>query len=81
MFYSDTILAVVKFTKKGSVTIKCKPYEEPKGLRSRTETVVEVEVSDTGCGIPSEKLETLFREFEQVDIEEAKPRSSSGLGT
>lgn len=39
---------------------------------------VNIVVSDTGCGIPPDKLESMLREFEQVEIEQ--PKTSAGLG-
>ncbi|KAG9003263.1 Light-sensor Protein kinase [Tulasnella sp. JGI-2019a] len=75
----------VKFTEHGSVTLECKPFSEPDGLRdshstaTTKEVAVEIVISDTGCGIPTTKLEEIFRQFEQVehDSNEQKPQ---GLG-
>lgn len=41
---------------------------------------MEIVVADTGCGIPSEKLESIFREFEQVEVTSGPPIPSQGLG-
>ncbi|THH10468.1 hypothetical protein EW145_g1296 [Phellinidium pouzarii] len=70
----------VKYTTEGTVTVSCHRFKEPRGLRNLKEIAVEIVVGDTGCGIESEKLESIFREFEQV--ESAIPRSSNlpGLG-
>ncbi|KDQ62269.1 hypothetical protein JAAARDRAFT_30166 [Jaapia argillacea MUCL 33604] len=69
----------LKFTAEGSVTIKCRAFEEPDGLRDPNSIAVEIYVADTGCGIPSTKLESIFREFEQVET--TAPKSSQeGLG-
>ncbi|GBE85224.1 histidine kinase [Sparassis crispa] len=69
----------LKYTTHGSISVECHVFEEPVGLRSDDNVAVEIVVSDTGCGIPSEKLESIFREFEQV--ESASPKSpSQGLG-
>ncbi|KAI0643021.1 hypothetical protein C8Q79DRAFT_202229 [Trametes meyenii] len=69
----------LKYTNQGSINVLCKAFEEPTGLRDSGDLAVEIVVADTGCGIPSEKLESIFREFEQVET--APPRTRSpGLG-
>ncbi|GAA4729839.1 hypothetical protein GCM10023216_21780 [Isoptericola chiayiensis] len=42
--------------------------------------LLEVRVDDEGRGIPQEKLETIFRRFEQVDASDARERGGTGLG-
>ena len=69
----------MKYTTQGKVTVECKAFGEPEGLKREGSTAVEIVVADTGCGISCAKLESIFREFEQV--ESAAPRTSSpGLG-
>ena len=69
----------VKYTSRGMIGVMCRYFEEPTGLRHSGDVAVEIVVEDTGCGIPTEKLESIFREFEQV--ESAPPRTHSpGLG-
>ena len=69
----------LKYTAQGSIHVSCRQFEEPLGLRNTGDIAVEVVVADTGCGIATEKLESIFREFEQV--ESAPPRTHSpGLG-
>jgi hypothetical protein len=71
--------ALVKYTTQGKVTVECKAFEEPEGLRREGSTAVEIVVADTGCGISPTKLECIFREFEQV--ESATQRTAApGLG-
>ena len=41
---------------------------------------VEIRVSDTGIGIPADKLVSVFEPFVQVEMEHAKRREGSGLG-
>jgi PAS domain S-box-containing protein len=41
---------------------------------------VEFRISDQGRGIPEEKLESIFRRFEQVDSSDAREKGGSGLG-
>jgi signal transduction histidine kinase len=41
---------------------------------------VEVQVRDSGIGIPADKLASIFEPFVQVELEHAKRREGSGLG-
>ncbi|MGD1897626.1 MAG: ATP-binding protein [Phormidesmis sp.] len=41
---------------------------------------VEFLVKDAGRGIPSDKLETIFEKFQQVDTSDARERGGTGLG-
>ncbi|KAF9220495.1 hypothetical protein BS17DRAFT_797672 [Gyrodon lividus] len=70
----------LKNTAKGSVSVQCRAQNEPAGLRDPSQTAVEIIVSDTGCGIPSEQLESIFREFEQVSSSENSNPAISGVG-
>lgn len=71
----------VKYTAQGSVTVMAHVFDEPDGLRAEGHVAIEIVVSDTGCGIPPEKLESIFRQFEQVDSDaHPKPGTRPGLG-
>lgn len=65
----------IKFTETGSVTVSAR-------VRSRHETAIELEfaVQDTGIGIPSERLDRLFRLFSQVDSSITRRHGGTGLG-
>ena len=70
---------LVKYTAQGSIVVECHTFEEPAGLRNTRAVAVEIVVADSGCGIPAAKLESIFREFEQV--ESSRPSSAKpGLG-
>jgi hypothetical protein len=58
---------VVKYTEKGEIAVQCSTYGEPEGLRRENQTVIQIVVADTGIGIGGVKLESIFREFEQVE--------------
>ena len=62
-----------KFTEQGSVTVRVKI--EPDTCRP-----TRIEVIDTGIGIPSERLETIFERFQQGDNSMARKYGGSGLG-
>jgi two-component system, sensor histidine kinase ChiS len=60
----------VKFTVQGCVKISARK----KG------NMVEICVSDTGEGIPEDKLEDIFKSFEQVDTSLTRRHGGTGLG-
>ena len=64
----------VKFTEKGRVTVRARTRHESSGLH------LEVEVSDTGSGIPQEKLATIFEKFTQADGSISRKYGGTGLG-
>jgi hypothetical protein len=60
--------------------VRCSTFGEPEGLQDRHHTAIEISVADTGCGMQSDKLEYIFREFEQVESSEQKPSGEAGVG-
>ncbi|MEL7085951.1 MAG: ATP-binding protein [Cyanobacteria bacterium J06597_1] len=61
----------IKFTEQGTVSIK---------LREIDDTRLELAVSDTGIGIPEEKLDRIFDAFLQVDQTTKRRHDGTGLG-
>ncbi|MFT7625389.1 MAG: signal transduction histidine kinase [Myxococcota bacterium] len=45
-----------------------------------TGDVIQLEVSDNGCGIPAEELATIFDKFHQVGETDTRSFDGSGLG-
>jgi signal transduction histidine kinase len=60
----------VKFTDQGGVSIRTTPKDGK----------VLIRVSDTGLGIPKEKLALVFQEFTQVDTSATRKVGGTGLG-
>jgi hypothetical protein len=69
----------VQYIDKGDITVHCRKFVEPEGLRYAQEIVIEIMVADSGCGIPSRKVESIVREFEQAETSE-KRLSGAGIG-
>jgi PAS domain S-box-containing protein len=65
----------LKFAEKGAVGITVHPEEE-----TETHTRIRFEVSDTGIGIPPDRLEKLFKPFSQVDASTTRKYGGTGLG-
>ena len=65
----------LKFTSNGSVTLESKCV-----LREDQRIVVRWEVTDTGLGIPEDKVDLLFSPFSQVDRSTSRKFGGTGLG-
>ncbi len=63
-----------KFTNDGSITINAFAVQREEGL------LVQISVSDTGIGIPADKLDSVFVAFEQVDGSLTRTTGGTGLG-
>ncbi|MGE0084108.1 MAG: ATP-binding protein [Desulfococcaceae bacterium] len=65
----------IKFTEKGQVKIEvCLMGKE------RDTNTIHFSVSDTGIGIPPERLDRLFKSFSQVDASTTREYGGTGLG-
>jgi len=60
----------IKFTHKGEVRVSA----------SRKDSFLEISVSDTGIGIPQDKLNDIFESFEQADASDTREYGGTGLG-
>ncbi|WP_421799924.1 CheR family methyltransferase [Haliscomenobacter sp.] len=71
----NLISNAVTFTKTGNITVRIRKLEEDE------ETVsIHFAVSDTGIGIPENKLKQIFDAFEQVNSETTRLYGGTGLG-
>jgi PAS domain S-box-containing protein len=70
----NLISNAAKFTENGTITLSGEKYE------IRDSDWVRFSVSDTGIGIPADKLETIFLEFSQADDSTTRNYGGTGLG-
>jgi signal transduction histidine kinase len=72
----------IKFTERGKITVQasCARGEPISPGSTRRFIRVFFAVTDTGIGIPAEKLKHLFLPFSQVDASSKRRRGGTGLG-
>lgn len=71
----NLISNAVKFTHSGKINVRCSPEK-----RTRKDCIVKIQVTDTGVGVPSDKLDTIFESFSQADASVTRKYGGSGLG-
>ena len=67
---SNLLTNAIKFTDAGSVQVSIKKIDDD----------CQIEVMDTGIGIPADKLEHIFGAFQQLDGSTSRKYGGSGLG-
>jgi PAS domain S-box-containing protein len=72
---SNLIGNAVKFTSTGEIRIEVREVKEDNGP-----ALLEFSVTDTGIGIPEDKMPALFEPFSQVDTSATRQFEGSGLG-
>ena len=68
----------IKFTERGSVSIRARSAADPQGRG--THTLLVIEVADTGIGIPEDRLDRIFEEFTQAYSDTTRKYGGTGLG-
>ena len=79
---TNLINNALKFTEMGGVTVHVSCSRgEPVSMRdTRRALRLFFSVTDTGIGIPADKISKLFKPFSQVDASSERRRSGTGLG-
>ena len=71
---SNLVSNALKFTEKGEVRLSLREEDE------NGREMLHLTVSDTGIGIPAEKIPMLFQKFTQVDSSTTRKFGGTGLG-
>jgi len=75
----NLVANAVKFTERGSVRIDVRP-DPDRPPREDGPTALYFSVTDSGIGIPAEKLGIIFEKFTQVDTSMTRRHGGTGLG-
>jgi signal transduction histidine kinase/ActR/RegA family two-component response regulator len=73
----NLVANAIKFATSGTVEVDVVCEDAP---APENQLVLHFQVSDTGIGIPAEKLEAIFDAFTQVDMSTTRPYGGTGLG-
>lgn len=68
----------IKFTPQGSVRVHVSG--DASGEAQETDIALRITVTDTGIGIPADKMEAVFQKFTQVESSTTRDYSGTGLG-
>lgn len=71
----NLISNAIKFTHHGTISVSC--FVKKKEAKRN---ILTFEVSDTGIGIPKDKLKTIFESFSQADASVTRKYGGTGLG-
>ena len=70
----------IKFTNKGSINITVDVHGEDHTIKAPDEVMLLFSIKDTGIGIPSDKLTTVFNDFTQLNSSHTTESGGTGLG-
>ena len=72
---TNLVSNAIKFTHAGSVSVAVDTVEAGKN-----DILLRFEISDTGIGIPTDRLDSVFNPFEQADSSTTRKYGGTGLG-
>ena len=72
---ANLVSNAIKFTEKGEIVVRVAADEE-----SEVGTLLHFSVSDTGIGIPTDRVQAVFEAFTQADNSTTRKHGGTGLG-
>ncbi|CCG40957.1 response regulator [Magnetospirillum molischianum] len=77
---TNLVSNAIKFTHQGGVCVRLHRLAPELDDRNDSNDRIAIEVSDTGIGVPADKLEDIFHAFEQADGTTSRQYGGTGLG-
>ena len=71
----NLVANAIKFTDEGNVDLRVES-----ALETSDRAIIRFTVTDTGCGIPEDRIETIFESFTQADGSISRRHGGTGLG-
>ena len=65
----------IKFSERGSIEVELKFIQD-----KQDQSTIQIVVSDTGIGIPQDKIDSIFKPFHQIDFSSTRKYGGTGLG-
>lgn len=72
---NNLINNAIKFTHEGEIILSCQVLEA-----KHTRAKLEIQITDTGIGLPPDRIPNLFEPFVQADISQSREYGGTGLG-
>lgn len=77
---SNLMSNAVKYTQVGGIAVWLETVVRSRNELSERRPALRLRVADSGCGIPSDQLEAIFKEFKQVEETLNRRYEGTGLG-
>jgi signal transduction histidine kinase/CheY-like chemotaxis protein len=77
---TNLVVNAIKFTAHGEVVVRAADAGVSNDRQGKSRRWLRISVSDTGIGIPADKVDRLFQAFSQVDSSTTRRFGGTGLG-
>lgn len=76
----DTIWLKAEMQQEEAAEIESRKSKVTSNFKPNTQNSILFSITDQGRGIPADKLELIFEQFQQVDVSDSREKGGTGLG-